>query len=208
MTLFEQLRRLFQRSTIPEEARRVYEASKSTDELVMGMEQVLGRNRIEYGSLQEEKAAAARAVRAARARLVAGGLDPDDEDRLMDDLELQQAHLAPLRTSLGYLKTNMLVLYRLIGVVRERQARELRGLTEDDIDGILESVGDELKKYTQDMAAAADSDDLVGLPDEAAEEAERAERRRRLLGQDAVTERPETKERPRQVQSARTLDTE
>lgn len=209
MTLFERLRRLFQRSTIPEDARRVYEASKSTDELVSGLEQVLGRNRIEYDGRYEELVAVSRMIRAERSRLAAGGLDPADEDRLMDSLDIRQSHYAPLKSSVAYLKANMLVLIRLIGRIREQQARELRGINEDDIDGIMEAVNDEIEAYARDMAAAGDEEAAVHIDDDAEAEA-RAERRRKLLGQEGApaAPTPPAKDTPAKLPTKRKPETE
>ena len=199
MTLFERLAGLFRQGTIPEDARRIYQSSKTTEELVAGREQVLGRNRIEYDTRSEERLAISRVVTAERATLAGGRLDPAEEDRLMDSLDLRLAHLAPVKKSVAFLKTNMLVLYRLIGRIREQQARELRGISEDDIDGILEGVADELASYTRDMAAAAEADDLEPVPDEAAEEAARAERRRRLLASEGAPAAPAPAAPPRRT---------
>lgn len=183
MKLIDRIRKLFQRNGVSEEAQRIFDASKTTEDVISGLETLIGRNRIEYEQRYDELGAVSALIEKGRLALKSGATNGTDEDRLMDSLELHQEHLGSLKRSVTQLKTSLRLHYLLVGQLREAQAASLRGVSENDIDGILEQASDALAVHARDMAAAAMTDTVV-LHDGAAEDVVRAERRRQLLGEE------------------------
>ncbi|HXT69665.1 MAG TPA: hypothetical protein VN700_07915 [Vicinamibacterales bacterium] len=206
MKLLDRLKKIFQRASVPEDARRVYAESRSTEELVAGLERLFGTNRMEYDRLYTELAAVSKAIAAQKDKVRSGGLSAIEEDVTLDDIEIRQEHQARLRGRLSVLKGNLLLHQRLIGTVQDAQVREMRGISEEDVDAIVEAAQDAVASYERDMKAG-EAAEASPVEDEAAEAARRVERRRKLLGEDPVAA-AEPAAVPRQTKADRSQEPE
>lgn len=205
MSIYDRLKKLFDLPQLSDEDRRVYSQAKTPAELVRGLEELCGRNRLEYDDRYAELAAVSRLLNEQLAQLHEGGLDAIGQDLLMDDIELRKMEQANLKRRVGTLKANMHVQLNLIGKIQEMETMRLRGFNETDVDAMLEQVEAEFGQYRRDLKAGEAGEPPASPDDAAAEAGERAARRRKLLGETEpmVQVRGTTRE-----PSARTPETE
>lgn len=183
MSVYDRLKKLFELPQLSDEDRRVYSEAKTPAELVRGLEELCGRNRLEYDDRYDELAAITRLVASQREQLRAGGLDAIGQDRVMDDIELQVPKIAFLKNRVNTLKANMHVQLNLIGKIQEMETMRQRGFNEAEVDAIMEQVESEIEEYARDLKAGEASTPPEPSPNPETEAAEREARRRKLLGE-------------------------
>lgn len=183
MSIYDRLKKLFALPQLSDEDRRVYSEAKTPAELVRGLEELCGRNRLEYEDRFDELEAVSRLIASEREQLRVGGLDAIGQDRLIYDIELLVPKKAVLKSRVDTLKANMHVQLNLIGKIQEMETMRQRGFNEAEVDAILEQVESEIEKYVRDLKAGEASTPPEPSANPEAETAEREARRRRALGE-------------------------
>ncbi len=182
MKLMDRLKALFQRPDIPAETRDAFARASTPAELVRILDDLSGRNGIELKRAEQELFAVSKALEAEEGRIREGGLPQAVRTSVLRTIERLRKQRDNFDARTGIFNGNINLHLNLIARIQEMEAMELRGVTEEEIDGILDDVQDELHEYRRDIQAGREGEPSVTAAGRSAEQERLDDLERELTG--------------------------
>lgn len=182
MTAMDKLKSLFQRADIPPETREVFAQAGNARELMKGLQGLLGKNEPELRENEEQLIAIEKALIREEDRLRRGGLTPTEETTLLRRIQRLAMQRGRLENLVSIYNQNITLLLNLLAGVQEMDAMRLRGVTEDEIDRLVQEMEDNLEVYNRVSLAAEGGPAPVQAADRPREAKELDAIKQRILG--------------------------
>lgn len=183
MNIIDRFRKLFESRAVSEEEKDIFTRAKTTSDLIRGFEEAMAPNSLELKERERQIDQIEATIGDLGQRLIAADATPTQKDRLNRQLDRLENDRRNVDRRLAILHYNIVRLQMLIGRIMEIEARQLAGVTEDDIDAILERADEELQRYARLESAAERGDVEAEDRFRLEEKARHAERERRLREQ-------------------------
>jgi hypothetical protein len=195
MSVMEKLKALFQREDLPEETRQLYSKTDNSRDLVKGLETLRGRNEIDLREYEGQLLGIEKAIVSEEQSIRKGGLSSAEETILLRRIERLRKQRANIeRQSLIY-NENVNLHLNLIAKIQELEAMRLRGVSEDEIDSLVEEVEANVQDYKRVSIAAESGSAIAPAIDEPAERRRLEELKKQIVG-DNEPSRPPIVEAP------------
>jgi hypothetical protein len=182
MSVMEKLRSLFQRTDLPDETRQLYQDAASPRDLIKGLETLRGRNEIELRENEEQLIGLEKAVSHEEDSIRRGGLTPTEETIILRRIERLEKQRANLGKQVLIYNENVNLHLNLIAKIQEMEAMRSRGVGEDQIDRLVDEVGEHVEEYKRVGFAAEAGAGLLPAVDESAERRRLEEIKKRIVG--------------------------
>ena len=197
MSVMEKLKSLFQRSDLPDETRQIYLNAQNPRELIRGLELLRGRNEIDLRDSEQELIGLEKAASQEEELIRKGGLMRTEETialRRIDRLEKQRANL---EKQVSIYNENVNLHLNLIAKVQEVEAMRSRGVSEDEIDRLVDEVENNVQEYKRVSIAAESGSTITSAVDEPAERRRLEEIKKRIVGSESEAQpRKQIEEEP------------
>jgi hypothetical protein len=182
MSIMEKLRSLFQREDLPDETRQLYQNSANPKDLIKGLEAQRGRNEIDLRENEEQLISIEKAIGLEEESIRKGGLTPTQETIILRRVERLEKQRANLEKQVSIYNENVNLHLNLISKIQEMEAMRSRGVSEDEIDSLVDDVQEHVEQYKRVSIAAESSANTVSAVDDSAERRRLDEIRKRIVG--------------------------
>lgn len=168
MTLLDKLRSLFTRDEVPDEAKQIFAAARTTRDLLHGLDHLVTRNELELDDVNREIAKLESNEREEIGRVRGGSVDGRLKQQTLRKIARYRKQMDNYEARTRIFNRNIDLLQHLIAKIQEIEAMKLRGVDEARIDHILMEHGEELEHYADTMSAAeiADGRSIVSAREE------------------------------------------
>jgi hypothetical protein len=187
MSIMEKLKSLFQREDLPDETRQLYQNSANPRDLIRGLEAQRGRNEIDLRDNEEQLISLERAIGLEEESIRKGGQTPTQETIVLRRIERLEKQRANLEKQVSIYNENVNLHLNLISKIQEMEAMRSRGVSEDEIDSLVDDVQEHVEQYKRVSIAAESSTNTISAVDDSAERRRLEEIRKRIIG---AKERP------------------
>ena len=154
MSLLDQLRGLFARDEIPDEAKRIFDKAQTPHELLKGLDKLLTENEVEFKELERELERLEDREKSEMQRVREGAVDGRQKRNTLLQIQRLRKQMDNYESRLRIYDRNMNLHLNLIGKIQEMEAMKLRGVDESKIDRIVMDFEETLEKYNDTMNAA------------------------------------------------------
>lgn len=185
MSIMEKLKNLFQRSDLPDETRQLYQNAANPRDLVKGLESLRGRNEIDLRENEEQLMALEKAIMVEEDSIRRGNLTPTQETIILRRIERLQKQRTNLDKQVSIYNENVNLHLNLIAKIQEMEAMRSRGVSEDEIDSLVNDVEENVEAYKRVSIAAESSADTISAVDDSAERRRLDEIKRKIMGEKA-----------------------
>jgi len=203
MSIMEKLKSLFQREDLPDETRQLYQNSANPRDLIRGLEAQRGRNEIDLRDNEEQLISLERAIGLEEESIRKGGLTPTQETIVLRRIERLEKQRANLEKQVSIYNENVNLHLNLISKIQEMEAMRSRGVSEDEIDSLVDDVQDHVEQYKRVSIAAESSTNTASAVDDSAERRRLEEIRKRIVG---VKEQPKIETAAAPLPEKKTLE--
>ncbi len=168
MTLLDKLRSLFTRDEVPDEAKQIFAAARTTRDLLHGLDHLVTRNELELDDVNREIAKLETNERKEIEEVRGGRVDGRLKQQTLRKIARYRKQMDNYEARTRIFNRNVDLLQHLIAKIQEIEAMKLRGVDEARIDHILMEHGEELEHYADTMSAAeiADGRSIVSAREE------------------------------------------
>lgn len=181
MTTMQKLKNLFQRADVPAETREVFARAESTKELMKGLQDLRGRNELELRENEEQLIPVEKALALEEDRVRKGGLTSTEETTVLRRIQRLETQRGILENLVAIYHQNVTLHLNLLAKIRRMEALRLRGVSEDEVDRLVEEVEDNLETYKRVSLAAESGPVPVQAVDRSAERGKLDEIKKRIL---------------------------
>jgi hypothetical protein len=182
MSIMEKLKSLFQRQDLPDETRQLYQNSANPRDLIRGLEAQRGRNEIDLRDNEEQLISLERAIGLEEESIRKGGLTPTQETIVLRRIERLEKQRVNLEKQVSIYNENVNLHLNLISKIQEMEAMRSRGVSEDEIDSLVDDVQEHVEQYKRVSIAAESSTNTISAVDDSAERRRLEEIRKRIVG--------------------------
>jgi hypothetical protein len=182
MSIMEKLKNLFQRADLPDETRQLYQNAANPRDLIKGLETLRGRNEIDLRDNEEQLISLEKAILLEEDAIRKGGLTTTQETIVLRRIERLQKQRANLDKQVSIYNENVNLHLNLIAKIQEMDAMRSRGVSEDEIDNLVNDVEENVEAYKRVSIAAESSDSTVSAVDNSAERRRLEEIKRKIIG--------------------------
>ncbi|MHC4390808.1 MAG: hypothetical protein ACYS22_05750 [Planctomycetota bacterium] len=194
MSLLSQLKKLFTRQEIPEETRKLFDSSRSTHDLLRGLDDLLTRNEVEFKELDYEIQKLEALEKAEIDKIKTGEVGGRQKRNVLLHVRRLRKQLDNYEKRLRIYDRNMNLHLSLISKIQDVEAMQLKGVSEQRIDAIIMGFEENLEKYNETMSAAHVLDGTKAMQVSSQEERELAALESELLGPKPVAAEPSVDE--------------
>jgi hypothetical protein len=203
MSIMEKLKSLFQREDLPDETRQLYQNSANARDLIKGLEAQRGRNEIDLRDNEEQLISLEKAIGQEEESIRRGALTPTQETIILRRIERLEKQRANLEKQVSIYNENVNLHLNLISKIQEMEAMRSRGVSEDEIDNLVDDVQEHVEQYKRVSIAAEGSTNTSSAVDDSAERRRLEEIRKRIVG---VKEQPKIETAAAPVPEKKTLE--
>jgi hypothetical protein len=178
----EKLKNLFQRADLPDETRQIYSKASSPKDLLKGLEMMRGRNEIDLRDNEEGLIGLEKALAVEEEKVRGGGLTPTEETIVLRRIERLEKQRTNLERQVLIYNENVNLHLNLIAKIQEMEAMRSRGVSEEEIDRVIEEVEGSVEEYKRVAIAAESGSAIKSGVDESAERRRLEEIKKRVVG--------------------------
>jgi len=186
-SVMDKLKDLFQRADVPDDAREIYLKAANPRELLKGLETQRGKNEIELREHEDQLIALEKSLRAEEDRIRNGGLSPVEESTVLRRIERFGKQLQNLERLAAIYNGNVNFHINLIAKIQEMEAMRARGVSEEQIDRLVEEAEENLETYRRESLAGESAAQMRESVSHSAERARLAEIKQRIVGSVSVS---------------------
>lgn len=153
MSLMDRLRSLFTKRAVPDDTRALFQNAKTTRELLKGLDDLLTRNELEHDVVNREITALEEREQAEIRRVQGGELPPRQKRNALLAIKRLRKQMDNLANRLAIYDKNMNLHINLIGKIQDMEAMQLKGVEEQQIDGIMEDFEENFESWMNSVTA-------------------------------------------------------
>jgi len=190
MSVMEKLRALFQRADLPEETRQIYSKTDNSKDLIKGLDTLRSRNEIDLRENEEQLLGIEKAIASEEQSVRKGGLTSAEETIILRRIERLHKQRANIERQTLIYNENVNLHLNLIAKIQELEAMRLRGVSEEEIDNLVDEVETNIQDYKRVSIAAESGTSISPAIDESAERRRLEELKKRIVGTTAEPSQP------------------
>ncbi len=190
MSVMEKLRALFQRADLPEETRQLYSKTDNSKDLIKGLDTLRSRNEIDLRENEEQLLGIEKAIASEEQSIRKGGLTSAEETIILRRIERLHKQRTNIERQTLIYNENVNLHLNLIAKIQELEAMRLRGVSEEEIDNLVDEVETNIQDYKRVSIAAESGTSISPAIDESADRRRLEELKKRIVGTTAEPSRP------------------
>ncbi|MCW8142176.1 MAG: hypothetical protein KIT58_24980, partial [Planctomycetota bacterium] len=193
MSLFDKIKALFGRASLPEETRLLLTNVKDVEELRAGLDQIATQNEVEAREIERDIEKLGRMEAAHKERVLAGGLAEREKMTALREIRRLRRRMDSLEKRHRIHQDNIDLHLGLFDRITEMQAMELKRVNQGQIEEIAVDYEEKLEKHRDIMNAAKVAHGMDSMVEDSAERRALADLEREILAEaraDAVETEP------------------
>ena len=169
MSLIERIRSFLQASSESEHAKDLAEKAADTSELLRSLDTLLTKHGIEQSDVEEALAETEREVERLSNELNLPGITEREKNRLLSKLRLTVKKVENLEGRFEVYEKSMHMHLNLLGRVQKIEAMALTGVSDEEIEKIIENYEEKKEEY-RDLTESAEVPITEKIPQPSAKE--------------------------------------
>lgn len=153
MSMFDKIKGLFAKRTLPEETKALFAKASSASELLTGLDDLLTRNEMEVREIDRELDKLERLEKDELSAVRGGDIGERQKRNTLLRIQRLRKQMDVYERRQRIYHNNINLHMQLMGRIQEMEAMELRGVDENEIDTVAERFDDSLERFTEAVHA-------------------------------------------------------
>ncbi|MCO5165060.1 MAG: hypothetical protein M9894_01665 [Planctomycetes bacterium] len=183
MSLFDKVKALFSRASLPEETRLLLTNVKDVEELRAGLDQIATQNEVEAREIERDIEKLGRMEAAHKERVLGGGLSEREKMSALREIRRLRRRMDSLEKRHRIHQDNIDLHLGLFDRITEMQAMELKRVNQGQIEEIAVDYEEKLEKHRDIMNAAKVAHGMDSVMEDSAERRALADLEREILAE-------------------------